>query len=131
MSIPLPSGVATRLLLELAEDFGVKAEVGELLVQRGSTVPELGPMLRQHRKSLNLPYYAVTARCGLSASQLVMFENGKQLHPGLRTIHALAHGYGLPVGEVLAACSATRKIAVCDTKSCSNAVFGIQAKKAT
>ncbi|MFC3182376.1 hypothetical protein [Cypionkella sinensis] len=103
MTNPLPPGVATRLLLELAEDFGVKAEVGELLAQRGGTMPELGPMLRTHRKSLNMPYYAVTACCGLSASQLVMFENGKQLHPGLRTIHALAYGYGLPFGEVLAA----------------------------
>lgn len=103
MSTPLPPGVATRLLRELAEDFGVKAEVGELLAQRGSTVPELGPMLRKHRHSVGLTYLDVAERCGVSASQLVMFENGKQTHPGLRTIHALAYGYGLPFAEVLAA----------------------------
>lgn len=103
MTNPLPPGVATRLLLELAEDFGVKAEVRELLAQRGGTVPELGPMLRKQRHSVGLTYLDVTVRCGLSASQLTMFELGEQTHPGLRTIHALAYGYGLPFGEVLAA----------------------------
>lgn len=95
-----------ELFLSLAEMMGIRPEVQRLLHDAGDMRPHginlpLSELLTNARMRKNLSIPQINARTGLSRSQLNFYESGHQKNPGLRTIHALAWGYELPLGLVL------------------------------
>lgn len=93
-----------EMLLALAIFYGIHTDVAEML--KGQPSPrfqKLGPMLRQARHAQELTLPEIHERCGVSRSQLSLYETGRSKNPGLRTLQLLAFGYRLPFARILLA----------------------------
>ncbi|WHZ37501.1 helix-turn-helix domain-containing protein [Sagittula sp. MA-2] len=99
-----------EMLLAIASVYGIREEVAALVADRPDTyTPDSLPdLLRTSRAATGLQRETIHFRCGLSRSQISYYENKHSKNPGLRSLTALADGYGLPLWLVL--CTALRDI---------------------
>ncbi|MGR3366049.1 MAG: helix-turn-helix domain-containing protein [Sagittula sp.] len=92
-----------EMLLAVANVYGIRDEVAELVADKPDayTPDSLSNLLRTSREAMGLQRETIHFRGGLSRSQISYYENKHSKNPGLRSLTALADGYGLPLWLVL------------------------------
>ncbi|MEO0939873.1 MAG: hypothetical protein AAFY38_17110 [Pseudomonadota bacterium] len=95
----------TVWLLDLAELYGVRAEVEVLLQDARRPYPSesLAQLLKTRRANSGMRLHEIAAACELGTTQLYEFENGHGKNIRMKSLIALAHGHKLPWLRVLRA----------------------------
>jgi transcriptional regulator with XRE-family HTH domain len=65
-------------------------------------VLEFGREIRRRREALGLTLEQLSERCGITPNYIGTIENGKR-DPSISTLQHIAHGLGVPLGELLGA----------------------------
>lgn len=82
--------------------------------KQARTEGELGARLRRRRKALDLTAKDLARIAGVSPSYISQLEHGKQDHPSLEVLGALAQALGLPMTELLAGSTAVATTGLVD-----------------